>query len=88
MSEVDDTTQANVALTLEEKITDRVRSALVEVLRRGNADVYVQDVINERIRQDTSSVLADPSIWQYNYNLRAMVKEIVKEVIIEQMHKY
>lgn len=82
MSEVDAETQVAVALTLEEKITDRVRKALVEVLNRGAGDGYVQDMLNQRIRQDISTLIA--SDWQMRENL----KTIIKQTISEQMNKY
>jgi len=82
MSEVDDNTQANIALTLEEKITDRVRKALVEVLHRKAGDVYVQDMINERIRTDVNALLSGDFI------VRDYIKQIVKQTVAEQMNKY
>ena len=87
MNEVDDQTQANVALTLEEKITDRVRKALVEVLMRGNSDLYVQDMIDHRIKLDLNNIMKDPSYLIGNNEFREVVKTIVKHTIIEQLDK-
>lgn len=81
MSEIDDQTQANVALTLDEKITDRVRKALVEVLNRGSGDLYVQDQIDGRIRSDLYTMLMS------DYQIREMIKTVVKQTITEQMTK-
>lgn len=87
MSEIDDNTQANVALTLEEKITDRVRKALVEVLMRGNKDHYVQDMIDQRIRADLETILNDPYKLKFNTAFLMAVQAIVKEFMVEQMRK-
>ena len=87
MNEVDDQTQANVALTLEEKITDRVRKALVEVLMRGTSDLYVQDMIDHRIKLDLNNIMKDPSYLIGNNEFREVVKTIVKHTIIEQLDK-
>jgi hypothetical protein len=88
MNEVDDQTQANVALTLEEKITDRVRKALVEVLTRGNADLYVQDMIDQRIRLDLNTIMQSPNYLAGNNVFREVVRLIVKQTVSEQMNKY
>lgn len=87
MNEVDDNTQANVALTLEEKITDRVRKALVEVLRRGATDHYVQDMINQRITDDIRLIMDDPHFLHGSYQFNEFIRKIIKEEIIAQMHK-
>lgn len=82
MTDNDLETQANVAITLDEKVVDRVRRALAEVLDRGSGDLYIQDQIDNRIRTDVTRML------QNDYATREMIRTIVKQVMIEQMNKY
>lgn len=82
MSEVSEETQVNTAVLFDEKVVDRVRKALVEVLDRGAGDGYIQDRIDQRIRNDVTRLLAS------DYQIRDAIRNIIKQVITEQMNKY
>lgn len=82
MSEVSEETQVNTAVLFDDKVVDRVRTALIEVLNRGAGDVYVQDQIDQRIRNDVTRLLAS------DYQVRDTIRTIIKQVITEQMNKY
>lgn len=82
MSEVSEETQVNTAILFDDKVVDRVRTALIEVLHRGAGDVYVQDQIDQRIRNDVTRLISS------DYQIRDMIRTTIKQVIIEQMNKY
>lgn len=82
MSDVDIDTQVDMAVIFDEKIVDRVRGALAEVLNRGKGDIYIQDQFDNRIRQDITNLLL------YDYQIQQQIKQIVKQTIVEQMNKY
>ena len=82
MSEVKEETQVNTAILFDEKVVDRVRNALAEVLHRGAGDIYIQDQIDQRIRNDVTRLIAS------DYQIRDMIRTTIKQVIIEQMNKY
>ncbi len=82
MSDVDIDTQVDMAVIFDEKIVDRVRGALAEVLNRGKGDIYIQDQFDNRIRQDITNLLLS------DYQIQQQIKQIVKQTIIEQMNKY
>jgi hypothetical protein len=82
MSDVDIDTQVDMAVIFDEKIVDRVRGALAEVLNRGKGDIYIQDQFDNRIRQDITNLLLS------DYQIQQQIKQIVKQTIVEQMNKY